>query len=653
MKFHHLFIVAFTAAAMALLALYAHGLFAAQSLAPEGPEQPASIAQLSGFGPNAEVTYKVITPGQNAITGHAQTGEDGTLDIPAQGMCQDTDTSLTYDFSIREEGSDDPVNLTVKMETSTGEMSLSGEGFEKFGPVSLQSGENDVPGRADWAGIYRHKGMWDLDQQAVNNFQFVFFGKVPGELMSTPDPRIIKIFTAPGGGSFSGRSTIAGQGINAYRNLWCETTRSGRVVPSTCRAPQMGPLIWNGTCPTDHMAVAGINIINHWVRAMKMMTHQLYAAISHQIFIIGPFVDAKIQLETQREIQRLTAEAHKDYMPSDTMCRFGSFMKSIPDTEERVGFNKLAMNNMLMANYTNRKNSVGAGGFDDDIKSRLQQYRRTYCDTRDNRDGLAFLCDHDGNYAAGTRGAAVPGGIGAVNVVRPGPLPPGPVPPPITSYRMNKDIDFPRTMNYPYTLNVDFTDDNLTYDEEDVLALGRSLYWPIVLQPAKERNIVNDQELYMDVRSIGAFQNIAHNSYIEIAAMKSRAATLPPPGPATTPPQDISGWNFMKSMMREFGMTDMDIHELLGEYPSYYAQMEVLTKKMYENPDFYTNLYDTPVNLDRIYATMDTIRIMQQRDQFESKLRQEMITSLMLEEVLRARHDVVNDTLVTKVRSRF
>src|SRR5690606_22365434 len=132
-------------------------------------------------------------------------------------------------------------------------------------------------------------------------------------------------------------------------------------------------------------------------------------------------------------------------------------------------------------------------------------------------------------------------------------------------------------------------------------------------------------------------KNVAHNSFTTLAGMKSRAE----PGL-----EDAAGWSFMKALFREFGLADEDIDDILGEYPSYYAQMEVLTRKIYQDPDFYTNLYDKPVNVKRIGASMEAIQIMQDRDFFESALRREMLTSLMVEEALSHHADQLNDGAV-------
>ena len=59
--------------------------------------------------------------------------------------------------------------------------------------------------------------------------------------------------------------------------------------------------------------------------------------------------------------------------------------------------------------------------------------------------------------------------------------------------------------------------------------------------------------------------------------------------------------------------------------------MELLTKKIYQRPDFYTNLYDKPANVDRIRASMRSIGLMQKWDMFNSRLRSEMLLSVAAE----------------------
>jgi hypothetical protein len=88
----------------------------------------------------------------------------------------------------------------------------------------------------------------------------------------------------------------------------------------------------------------------------------------------------------------------------------------------------------------------------------------------------------------------------------------------------------------------------------------------------------------------------------------------------------------LRDLMVELGIDPGEAMDLLGfNSPSYYSQMEVLTKKIYQNPDFYTNLYDTPTNIARKKAAMQAIGLMQKFDLFKSHLRAESSLSVILE----------------------
>jgi hypothetical protein len=50
--------------------------------------------------------------------------------------------------------------------------------------------------------------------------------------------------------------------------------------------------------------------------AMMLLTQQMSAVAMQQMEILGTFLDAKHELETQRLFQQLAARAHKDYQPS-------------------------------------------------------------------------------------------------------------------------------------------------------------------------------------------------------------------------------------------------------------------------------------------------------------------------------------------------
>jgi hypothetical protein len=77
---------------------------------------------------------------------------------------------------------------------------------------------------------------------------------------------------------------------------------------------------------------------------------------------------------------------------------------------------------------------------------------------------------------------------------------------------------------------------------------------------------------------------------------------------------------------------------------SYYAQMEILSKKIFQRPEFYTNLYDKPANVSRKAASLQAIGMMLDRDIFETNLRTEMLISMLLElQVIKEQERFEND----------
>ena len=343
--------------------------------------------------------------------------------------------------------------------------------------------------------------------------------------------------------------------------------------------------------------------------AMQMMAEQLSAVAMQQVAIIGTFFDAKHQMETQQVFQKLQARAHKDYHPSVGMCEFGSNAKSLAASERKSEFNAIVMSQRSQDRALGNAYTASATGESDDKKHRIRQFRKTFCDPMDNNNGLTFLCDHDQKYGEGDVGAEDP-------------------------KRMNKDIDFARTVAAPWTLDIDFTDSDLTDNEEEVLALASNLYGHNVFKRPPPTSLENRpgsiapmQKFYMDARSILAKRSVAENSFNAITAMKSRGA----PGSR----------EFMLAVLQELGASDVDAAALLGDYkdgsddvevdPSYYAQMEVLTKKIFQNPDFYTNLYDKPANVDRKNVALQAVGLMQKFDLFKSYLRNEASLSVLLE----------------------
>lgn len=351
-----------------------------------------------------------------------------------------------------------------------------------------------------------------------------------------------------------------------------------------------------------------VNVVfqNHLLPALMLFTEQMTAMAMNQVMVIGALLDAKQQLEVQRLFQTMTAQAHKDYQPSEGMCVFGTISRSLAASDRNMDLTAMAISNRVLQRELLSGDTLTGGGQTSDYLSRVKQFRELYCNRDDNGKGLTLFCP----------GASV------------------------DKNRMNKDINYTAAFDTPLTLRLNMTADgdpdhslnlhasNISPDEEDIFALSANLYAnnvapqiPVALL-SNSGGVVNASTVnnYMNIRSVAAKRSVARNSFAAIAAMKSQGAEGVAP--------------YLNAIMREFGMSNLEIPRYLGNRPSYYAQMEVLTKKLYQNPAFYTELYDKPVNVERKSVSMQAIELMQRRDIYRSMLRSEAILSVMLETAL-------------------
>ena len=356
----------------------------------------------------------------------------------------------------------------------------------------------------------------------------------------------------------------------------------------------------------------------HILPALMLMTEQMTAMAMHQVVAVGMFMDAKHQLETQRLFQELTAQAHKDYQPSEGMCTFGTTVRSLASSDRNTDLSAIAISNRGLQRELLAGDAITGNGRSSDFLSRLSQFRAVYCNKGDNGMALELLCPDPSKH-------------------------PG---------RENKDINFTNTFDAPLTLQLDFTAEGdpdhadnkhantVSSDEEDVFALSANLYAHNVA-PSIPPALLSSQDgeatpegvyHYMNVRALTAKRSVARNSFAAITAMKSQGEKEVQP--------------YLYAIMKEMGVKDDqdEIEKYLGDRPSYFAQMEVLTKKLYQNPTFYTELYDKPANVERKAVSMQAIELMQRRDMYRSILRSESILSVMLETALIEDQDkIVNE----------
>lgn len=365
--------------------------------------------------------------------------------------------------------------------------------------------------------------------------------------------------------------------------------------------------------------------------AMMLSAEQFSVIAMQQAMAVGMFIDAEIQLDSQRLLQELRAKTHKRYHPSVGMCEFGSLMKSVAASELKGEFQAVVLSHRSLDRQLGQSDTAGVHGGALGRFSRLVQFKDTYCNVMNKNNALNDLCDStaqwsDSNFSGHKRG------------------------------RLAKDIDYFSLVNMPKTMNIDFTNDDIVIDtdndnfadaddvnnedEEHLLAMVSNLYGHdnfarlpsrlLEKQPGQE--VSDAQRTYLDMRAIVAKRSVAENSLYSIAALKAKGNEREPVTGPSNPKDPMAARPYMINVLTELGVPTTDeAIQILGDDPSYYAQMEILTKKLYQNPSFYTNLYDKPANVERKATAMQAIKLMQKFDMLESYLRNEASTSILLE----------------------
>lgn len=385
----------------------------------------------------------------------------------------------------------------------------------------------------------------------------------------------------------------------------------------------------------------GVDNIGGILPALMLMTQQMSAVMMHQMLIVGSFLDAKHQMETQLLFQELGARAHKTYHPSVGMCVLGTNVRSLARTERYSRATAHVMGQYNLRRQTGNLNTNSGEGMEQDRAGRLAEFMDYYCDQYDNNhidgtadSGLALMCP----------GAA--------------------------SRPVNRDIDYTRRIEMPRTIELDLIESGglAGTGQSGIFSLYTNLFSHNVLprlDVAESMFKANHDEI-QDMRALIAKRSVIQTSLNNILGMKAFGS----PAGGVDEGSSFDTSQYMRRILYELGVTDPWMQmNMLGRYetdaspgagpdaaaqdytnqmrPSYYAQMEVLTKRLYQNPTFFTSLYDTPANVKRKGAALQALGLMLQRDIYDSYLRNEMLMSMLLEARLeRAQRDAVADSRV-------
>lgn len=171
------------------------------------------------------------------------------------------------------------------------------------------------------------------------------------------------------------------------------------------------------------------------------------------------------------------------------------------------------------------------------------------------------------------------------------------------------------------------------------MALESNLYSHTVFEApvgaALLQGNLGNQQVYLNMRSIVAKRSVAESSFQALAAMKARGVGA-----------DAGTAQYLQAVIQQLNgdITADQARALVGDNPSYYAQMEILTKKMLQDPQFFTDLYDKPANVARKGVALQAISLMQDRDFYKSNVRSEAVLSVLLEmEIANAQKQVQDE----------
>lgn len=321
------------------------------------------------------------------------------------------------------------------------------------------------------------------------------------------------------------------------------------------------------------------------------MINQLSAIPLLQMQVVGAFLDAKHQMETQRLFQYMNAQTFRDYYPSEGLCSISTLSRSIMASDQKQNATVAALSQGSIKRQLLNANRNAAEGTISDRAGRMKQFREKYCEAKDNNGAFVKICGSS-----------------------------------VAQLRKNRDIDYGRLLSEPMTLNIDFANAPASGAQaethEDFFALASNLYSHEVMRQIpsaflQDRNSI--QETYMDFRSIIAKRSVAEQSFFAIAALKT--------------PGDVSAesYAFLLELMKEMGFAEDEAKRLLSENPSYYQQLELVSRKMFQRPEFYVDLMDKPANVARKGVALQALSLLPRRELFKSALRTEAMLAILLE----------------------
>jgi hypothetical protein len=339
--------------------------------------------------------------------------------------------------------------------------------------------------------------------------------------------------------------------------------------------------------------------------ALQSLATEISANIAAQTASLATFADARAQLTSMRSLQKGQAAAIKSYTPSEELCSFGTLSGNLAFTdinkrEVQIALSERSLDRQLMRDGTSSALTEEKGklsGKSGDIQARFVQFQNSFCDSETNNSMKYTKNNQTENICKNTN-----------------------------KDMLNADVDFTRLIATRTTLDINPLEHggNLTPDFAAIQALQKNLYahtLPESMPNPEAGNTANAQTInrftLQNYRSTVARRSVAQNSFAHMIAMKT--AGLPKTG------------GFLQAALTQLGLSQDEAKKMASDAPSYDAQMDVLTKRIYQTPQFYTGLMDKPDNIKRQSTAMRAIELMQQRDIATALTRSEILMAMILE----------------------
>ena len=355
-----------------------------------------------------------------------------------------------------------------------------------------------------------------------------------------------------------------------------------------------GTVVKTAVVESEPLAFASID--SSWIDTLKDVSFHFLSTLMLQTRMIGGFIDAKAHLDSQRVLQALNARTVRDYVPGEMLCRFGTLSRNLSSADSSAQATKVALNEVFLDRETQRRQTMTAGGPSAGAYARTWRFKLKYCDLYDENNAFGKLC-----------GTTVP------------------------DVDINKDVDYTRTVDLPLTIPVNFLSPPSAPEamvNQDVLAIAANLFATEPFNKFNRGDLDREMALGADdvqnQRAVAAARGLVRNSFTALVSMKAQS-------------RDAGAANNLVTVLEQLGLSNANAKRMLGDKPSYYAQMEILTKKIYQDPAFYAELYDKPANVMRQRTAMKAIGLQQDFDLLTMMQRREMLLSALLELKIRNR----------------